>query len=409
MGNIVFTDQFTAKNSLLATDRIAGTDGGTGNPIRTQFQQILKSTCEVLNTYFYLGVATPTTNPPLFAGLQVGTMAFYLASQNGTYENFRKNIQNEKIVIQNEIAVLQSIWVLDPGTDSTVLRWEKKSLGGIVDVFSAFEDFTAQLMNMAIGVISATHINPLPQDESESYVKWEDNKWSWYFTDIVTGIKSGVFLPLGKKVEIDGVYYVLGGNGTYKREYVELLENNIGVVSADYINETNPSNNNLPIIIAVDEGIIPGYKVWKYYPYGFNGNVLYTLHVGTRVKIKPSQGSNEAKYYILGSNGIATEDIGSRNGITRLMSNIQNIQDRDSLFGKVDDIRIDDVKTSIQNKNIHRITIFCDDCYVESQFHQFDYSHFNGTIEVFLTDDGDYWIHMFGNDGTFNISKFHVY
>ena len=236
-----FTGGFPSKPFFDFKDVIAGTNA-LGAPIRSTFSQFMARMTQIIDGYFFKGVATPTTNPHAVNNEDV--QICYIAAQNGTYLHF------DNITIEDEIAILKYSYSGD-WTKQTVYSFPQEQTSGEV----TFTDLQALLQNIAetkIGVIKGYLGQPAP---SLAGIKYINDEWTWLIQNPYGGLGSliSVSIPAGIKVFNTGgfgdstfenvepnKYYILNDDGTVTEDApfdkVNFLKTFIGVKRVVNIN-----------------------------------------------------------------------------------------------------------------------------------------------------------------------------
>jgi hypothetical protein len=298
-------------------------------------------------------------------------------------------------VINNEIAIFKSIWV-DSGFGPTQLYWIKEKLcdlgGG--EIFNS-ETFLTNILKNAIGTIRAAEIDPMHTSSPTliPYVSWDSDKWKWHVPNPPNDVI--VTVPIGTRVNVDGIYYILMENGVYKKEEIfnklQLLDENIGIVTVTHINPPLGSEPQTPFVRYVNTPLPP--KKWIYYP---NGNTTegITLDYGTKVKLRAANSLEKAKYYTLNDDGTYTEEIYI--GTTRRIENLSDIRQGDSLLAgfpaSASAVDLDAIHLLLVNKYMSSITLRCNNVNATTSVGVLTFAGFNGTVNYFIEEGGDLWV-----------------
>ena len=420
----LFTQEFKTKDYYALTDYFSGTEKTTEDPVKIELQRLVGSICQRYNTYLFLGVAQPTTTPPLFQNTLSNIMAFYLTSQNGTYSNFPKpGKPATNVKVTNELVVIKSTWWKDPDDDSLKLRWEKEVLystdgiGG-VDFNDVIKTEIEQLLSMGIGVINVEYIQPSPSEEeySISYVKWENDKWTWYYRPALVSsdhIETG--LEIGTKALLNGKYYILQATGAWVEDaamdsgtLAELIAQDlIGVIKGRISNDIPIGNKG--IFFNGDEWI------WnigsQFLPPGTMGSQSMPVPFGTKAfntGISAIQGVEINKTYVLRENGnVEPDESDVYTGILHEFDNIVGnwvvFHDGDSLLLKSTNVfDIDAIHIQIKNLNIRKVDIYIDGASIP-----YSPDHLTGKVTGERLKDAGYMYHTIGVlNGTTTVNNF---
>jgi len=180
-------------------------------------------------------------------------------------------------------------------------------------------DFEAEhVLKNAIGVIKVEYIQPQQQEEQYliSYVKWETNKWTWYFRLNFSPTTKSISLTIGTKVLMNGKYYILQAAGTYvedtaidSRTLASLIATNlIGVIKGTISDDIPVGNKGIYYL----DG--PGW-CWgigsDFNQPGDIGNVTISIPNGTKAfntGISGIPGVEQYKTYILKADGVVSPE-----------------------------------------------------------------------------------------------------